>query len=244
AVSGVLVGSIGPEGAFVLNGLSFMAVLVALIFVRVSTREQPASQASLGANLVEGARYLAGERAILSIIAVMTIVSLFVLPYQTLLPVFARDILQVGAMGLGLLTASAGFGAILGALVVANLSRSRRGMLIMALMLGLSPFTVAFSISRTFWVSCAMLALVSGGIVALKTLGITLIQIQTRDELRGRVTSILLLILGATPRLGGLVAGYLANGLGAPFALGLGALGCLVCGMFALVKFPCIRELP
>jgi predicted MFS family arabinose efflux permease len=160
-----------------------------------------------------------------------------------LLPVFARDILQVGVSGLGLLSASAGFGAVLGAFSVTLLSRGRRGTVIVLLMVVLSLFAAGFAFSRTFWLSCVMLALASGGVATLKILGITLVHVHLRDELRGRVTSVLSLTLGATPRVGGLVAGFLASRSSASFALGFGALGCLVCGLLALVAAPWIRKL-
>lgn len=236
-VAGVLINTVGLAAAFALNGLSFLVVLIALRFISVPRHDRPASKESLRANLVEVGRYLAGERVILALLVLMTIVSLFVLPYQTLLPVFARDILDAGASGLGLLTAAAGLGAILGALAVARLHRGYRGMLAMALVLVLAPLTAGFAFSASMALSCLIMILISAGVVATKTLGITLIQVQTRDELRGRVTSILLLLMAATPRLGGFVAGYLASQLSAPIALGLAAVGCLLCGMLAMATF-------
>jgi len=244
AIAGVLISSIGVAGAYAVNGLSFVAVLIALAFIRVPERERPARHTSVGANLVEVARYLLGERAIVSLIVLMTIVNFFVLPYQTLLPVFARDILAAGASGLGFLTSVAGLGAILGALAIAVLSRGRRGLLAGALVPMVALLAVGFAMSQSLVLSCVILALVSAGIAALKTLGFALIQILTRDELRGRVTSILLLIMAATPRLGGLAAGYVASRLGSPFTLGLGAVGCLMCGLLAMAVFmPWLRRL-
>jgi MFS family permease len=244
AVAGVLISSIGLEVAFAINGLSFIAVLIALALMRLPQHSRPARQASLAANLVEGGRYFLGERTILALIVLMTIVSFFVLPYQTLLPVFAVDVLRAGPTGLGFLTAAAGFGAIFGVLVVTNLSRDLRGMLIVALVVMVPFFSAGFAFSRSLALSSLMLAVVSGGVVALKTLGFTLIQIRTRDELRGRVTSMLFLMMGATPRVGGLVAGYLASRLDASVTLGLGALGCLVFGLLALIAAaPSLRQM-
>lgn len=244
AIAGVLISSIGVEGAYVVNGLSFLAVLIALAFIRVPQHERPARHASVGANLVEGARYLLGERAIVSLIILMTLVSFFVLPYQTLLPVFARDVLAAGATGLGFLTSVAGLGAILGALAIAVLSRGRRGLLALALVPVVALLAAGFALSESLVLSCMILMLVSAGVAALKTLGFTLIQILTQDELRGRVTSILLLIMAATPRLGGLAAGYVASQVGGPVTLSLGAAGCLVCGLLAMaVIMPWLRRL-
>jgi predicted MFS family arabinose efflux permease len=237
AAAGVLIGSAGLTAAFALNGLSYLALLIALAFIAVPQHDRPARRESLGANLIGAGRYLAGERVILSLLALMTIVCFFVLPYQTLLPVFARDILKAGAPGLGLLTATAGVGAILGALTVANLRRRHRGVLAMALVVALAPLTAAFAFSTSLALSCLILILISGGVVAFKTLGITLIQLQTNDDLRGRVTSVLLLVIAAAPRLGGFVAGYVANRQGTPFALALAAMGCLLFGLLSMAVF-------
>lgn len=243
AVAGVLVSVMGLAMAFALNGLSFLAVLIALVLMRLPERQRPVRRASLGANIVEGARYLVGERMILGLMTLMLIVSFFVLPYQTLLPVFVRDVLRSDAVGLGFLTASAGLGAIVGAVAVVRRSRRSRGMLVVALVLAAPVFTAGFAFSRNLLFSSLMVMAVSGGVVALKTVGFTLIQIQTRDELRGRVTSILILAMGAAPRVGGLFAGYLASHVGAPISLGLAALGCLIFGLFTLAAcMPLLRR--
>lgn len=235
AVAGLVIATVGLAPAFALNGLSFLAVLIVLALISIPPKDRPARQASLGANLVETGRYLTHEPVILSLLVLMAIASFFVLPYQTLLPVFARDVLDAGAGGLGMLTSMAGLGAIAGALAIAHLARGRRGLIAMMLVIVLAPLTAGFSFSKSLLLSCLLLALISAGIVALKTLGFTLTQIQTDDALRGRVTSVLLLMMAATPRMGGLLAGYLANGIGAPLTLALGALGCLVFGLLAWV---------
>lgn len=237
AVAGIVVARVGLASAFALNAMSFLAVVIALILMRVPRRPVASRRASLGASIVEGGRYLVGERSILALIVLMLIVSFFVLPYQTLLPVFARDVLRSGAPGLGFLSASAGLGAILGALAMTNSSAGARNRVVLALVLAVPFVTAGFALSTNIVFSCLLLVAVSGCVVALKTVGFTLIQIQTRDELRGRVTSILLLLMGAAPRVGGLAAGYLATRFEAPLALGLNALGSLVFGLLALVTF-------
>jgi hypothetical protein len=174
----------------------------------------------------------------------MVIVNLFVVPYQTLLPVFARDILDTGAMGLGFLTMAAGLGAIIGSLGVANLAPRRRGVLVFALAVAASLATTGFAFSRLFALSILMLILVSGSVVALKVLTITIVQRQVHDDLRGRVMSVVVLFDAGVPRLGGLGAGYLAMHLGAPQSLGLGALGCVVGGLVLSLMAPQLRKLP
>lgn len=236
AIAGALIAFIGVGGAFAFNGVSFMAVLIALILIQARTRPKPARQLSLGSSIVEGAKYVVSQRAVVILIFLMVVVSFFILPYQTLLPVFARDIFKAGPTGLGLLTSATGLGAILGALAITNqssLSRNLRGIVMIVIMIAAALLTVGFAFSQNLILAGVLLALIAGGVTALKTLGFTLIHLQISNELRGRVTSILILMMGATPRVGGLLIGFVASRVGAPLSLGLGAVACLVFGLSA-----------
>ncbi len=236
AIAGALIAFIGVGGAFAFNGVSFIAVLIALILIQARTRPKPARQLSLGSSIVEGAKYVVSQRAVVILIFLMVVVSFFILPYQTLLPVFARDIFKAGPTGLGLLTSATGLGAILGALAITNqssLSRNLRGIVMIVIMIAAALLTVGFAFSQNLILAGVLLALIAGGVTALKTLGFTLIHLQISNELRGRVTSILILMMGATPRVGGLLIGFVASRVGAPLSLGLGAVVCLVFGLSA-----------
>lgn len=237
AIAGVIISTIGLSGAFMVNGISFLAVLLALLVMKLPPQEISTRKASVGADLMEGIRYLFTERTIQVLIILMIIVSFFILPYQTLLPVFARDILHAGATGLGFLTSAAGLGAIVGSLSIVKSSPKTWMKWVICLLLIIPIFAIAFSFSTQLTISCLLLVCVSGGVVALKTLGFTQVQIHTRDELRGRITSMLLLTMGATPRIGGLVAGYLAGPVGATTTLALFAFVCLIGSLLMLLAF-------
>ena len=242
--AGLLVAAFGEAVCFAVDGLSFLAVAAALAAMRLPPDPRPAPrQRSLGMSLVDGGRYLMGEGAILTAIALIVVVNLFVVPYQTLLPVFARDILSAGAVGLGLLGAAAGAGAVLGSLAVANLPGGWQLHRAAVLALAASMAASGFAFSRSFLVSALMLVLASGLVVALKILAISVVQRQVRDDMRGRILSIVVLFDAGVPRLGGLAAGALASGLGAPLALGLGAIGCAVSGLLIRLRMPRQREL-
>jgi predicted MFS family arabinose efflux permease len=242
AIAGVLVAFLGEAACFALNGVSFLAALVALLAMRLSERAPVTHQPSLGQSLIDGGRYLARERVILALIGLAAIVSLFVLPYQTLLPVFARDILGAGAVGLGLLGTAAGLGAVVGALSSTAIPPRARGSSALALGLIVSVVATGFALCGYFPLACLLLALVSAAVVAIKVLTFTLIQVRVRDELRGRVMSMTLLLVGSAPRVGGLAAGYLAARSSAPLALELGALACLVCVIGLSVLVPQLRQ--
>ena len=120
AVAGVLIAYAGVAGAFALNGLSFFAVLIALALMRIPQQPVPAHSSSLRADLIEGGLHVLRDRTIMVMLALIMTVSFLVLNYQTILPVFARDILESGPLGLGLLTSAAGAGAVIGALILAS----------------------------------------------------------------------------------------------------------------------------
>jgi predicted MFS family arabinose efflux permease len=236
-VGGILVSLVGVAGAYALNGLSFAVVLIAFLAMRFQESPRQRRRASMGASLVEGVRYMIEDRTILAAFLVMALLSFTVLPYQTLLPVFARDVFHTGATGLGILNAVAGAGSIMGALAVASSrirTQAQRGLLMLATTLGAAVFMAGFAFSQDFVLACALLAVASGAGVATKTVGFTLVQLQARDELRGRVTSIEMLMSAAAPKAGGLVMGLVASLTSAPVSLGLGALSCLVGGLVAL----------
>ena len=229
AIAGLLVAGLGEAACFIINGLSFLAVAVALAAMRLPPHQPKTSQTSITTDVVDSGRYLLGEPIILTSISIMVIINLFLVPYQTLLPVFARDFLEVGAIGLGLLAAMAGVGAIIGSLGVAYLPAARRGIIMLLLGLGASLLTIAFAVSRNFAFSCLLLILLSGAIVAIKVQAFATVHARVRNDLRGRVMSVVVLFDAGVPRLGGLGAGFLATSWGASAALGLSALGCLGC---------------
>lgn len=217
----------GVAWCFFLNGLSYLAVIAALVTVRLPAPLPAARQATLAGSLVEGLKYLVQERLLLAIAGLALVAGIFVRPFQTLMPVFADDVLLAGAKGLGLLTAAAGVGSLLGALGAA----SPRPRLRRPLMLGASvllPFAaVGFSLSRSFLLSCILLVAVGGLLTAVETLSNTLVTVGLRDEYRGRVMSLYSAAATGAPRMGGLAAGWLASRLNAPLSLGLGAAVCL-----------------
>jgi MFS family permease len=244
ALAGVFIGIAGLGGVFVLNAATFLAVVFALFMVKVAPYQKSVNQRSLGGALVDGVRYLMSERVLLAITILLITLSLFVLPYQMLLPVFARDVFNQGAAGLGMLTAVAGVGAILGALAVAYIPSSQYSRFIGLLVISSPLCLLIFALTRNFPLACLALTLCSAGIVALKTIGFTVIQVRTPNELRGRITSMLLLMMGATPRFGGLVIGYAAALVGTPFAMSLGAAASLVGGLLVIAVFrPQLRRL-
>ena len=228
ALAGWLIGSIGEDGCFFLNGLSFVAVIIGYAAMRMPAHTETAHEKSMWHATLEALRYVRGERVIRTIIILMVFVSLFALPYAILMPVFAREVLHTGAGGLGLLYAANGIGALLGALTLASLGEHPHSRwLFFGGLLGCCLMIIAFSWSRNFWLSAALL-LCAGYcmIIALATAN-TSVQTRSPDHLRGRVMGIYLLaFLGLSP-FGALLAGAVAKATNAPIAASLGAAICL-----------------
>jgi len=229
AIAGVVVAAVGEGLCFFLNGLSFLAVIGALLAIRLPGAARTERPRSLAGSLADGVRYLTGERLLLAVAVLPLLAGFFVRPFQTLLPVFADDVLAAGARGLGFLNAAAGAGALLGALGAGSVRRGRQWLVAVVVALLLPAATAGFAFSRSFPWACALLVVTGGLLVSVETLAGSLLLTGVRDEFRGRVMSLFSAAAMGLPRVGGLGAGWLAGVLGAPLALSLGALAALVC---------------
>ncbi|MBI3731838.1 MAG: MFS transporter [Chloroflexi bacterium] len=230
ALAGVLVGLTGEAFIFALNGFSFLAVAAALLMMRLPEREMTARRRSMGANMVDGVRYLLQEPLLVAAILLSVIVGLFIMPYQRFIPVLVLDILDAGDIGVGLLNALAGLGAVLGTAVLVWMmsrwpgQRGRLGLLLGAL---LAFAAMGFGLSTSFWLSGLLVAVVGAGLVAVRSIAFTLVHVNVREELRGRVTGLMVLLAVSSMRVGELVVGFLAERIGTPGALMGWAVGCL-----------------
>jgi MFS family permease len=228
AVAGLLIGWIGEGPVFVLNALSYVAVLGGLLAMRLPPERDRVTGDVLG-HISEGFAYAFGHPATRDMLILFAGMSLVGVPYIVLLPVFARDVLGGDARTLGVLTSCAGLGAFAGALSLAardSLAGIGRGVVRATGALGL--VLVMFAASRTFLLSSVLLVL-SGFALMLATASVnTVIQTLVSDEMRGRVMSLYAMaFIGVTP-VGSLLGGALATRIGAPFTVALGGLGCLV----------------
>lgn len=228
ATAGLLIGLVGEGTVFVLNALSYVAVLGALIMIRLPPESAERRRGAMLRDIREGFVYAFGFAPIRDLLAVLAVVSLVGIPYVVLFPVFARDVLAGDASTLGLLTSCAGLGALAGALALAS-RRTVRGLgRVIAMATALfGTSLIGFGVSRTLWVSCVLL--VAGGFGVLVTTASinTVLQTLVGDEMRGRIMSLYTMaFVGMTP-IGSLVGGAVAGRLGAPLTVAAGGLGCL-----------------
>ena len=245
AVAGIAIAIGGLALAFWANALSFVivAVVVALLPIR-SPAALVRVEASMWSNLVDGIDYLRRERVIRVLVLLAAVPALFVLNYLVLMPVYARDVLDIGAPGLGLLTAGVGLGALTGALSVGVLRPSGgSGALLLLGLTVSSTALIVFAVSRWLPLSLVALAVLGAAQVAYYATTNTLIQILVPARLRGRVMSLYILTsLGVIP-FGNLLAGLVAQRFGPTVALAGGGLLTLVAVGAVAVAFPDLRRL-
>ena len=227
AIAGILVARIGEGWCFFANAVSYIAVISGLLMMRVPARSYRASGSPL-VHILEGFRFVRHTGPIRAILLLLGLVSLVAMPYTVLMPLFADKILHGGARGLGILMGATGMGALLGALTLAT----RRGVRGLGRWVafscgGFGLSLVLFSLSRSFWLSAALLLPVGFSMMLQMSSSNTLIQAMVPDHLRGRVMSVYsMMFMGMAP-FGALFGGALADRLGAPLTLSMGAVTCI-----------------
>jgi MFS family permease len=207
------------------------------------TPARAGSRTSVRQDLAEGLRYIGRNPAVRGLIVLALLPFVLIMPYMTLLTVFARDIFHMDAAGLGLLMSVSGVGALAATLGIASLGGYRgKGRLLLATSIAMSVTLIGFAFSPWLPLSYLMLTLVSGASMAYMALSNTMLNMIVPNEFRGRVMSVYMLDRGLMP-LGSLAAGLMAALWGAPVALGvMGALGLLGTVLF-FGLFPSVRRL-
>lgn len=244
AVGGVVLAALGPAWCFGLNGISFLAVIGALLGMRLPPCSVSAPREPLTRQIATGLRYVLASAPVRTIVLLMAVSTLFGFSYSTLMPAYAVDVLQVGETGLGFLTTSVGIGALVSSLTVASLGHIRhKGRLLMA---GSCLFPLAllgFAFSRSFPLSLALLAVAGFGFVLQNTTSNTIVQMLVPDHLRGRVMAVYTLTFFGTMPFGSLLVGSIAQVLGPTAGVAIGAAVTLACALWILVAQPAMLRL-
>jgi MFS family permease len=243
ALAGAVIAAAGEAWCFVIDAVSYLAVVAALLAMRLPKRERPPVAGSIGRHLVEGVRYAFGFPPIRALLLLLALVSFATMPQSVLLPVFAADVLGGGPNTLGLLSAASGLGALAGALYLASRSTVLglgRVIVVASIVLGLG--LAAFSQSGAVWLSAGLLVLTGMGMMVELAASNTLIQTMVDEDKRGRVMGLFgMAFLGSAP-FGSLLAGWLAEKVGAgPVVLGSGAL-VLLGGLAFATQLPKLRR--
>jgi MFS family permease len=242
AIAGAVIAAVGEGYCFLIDGLSYIAVIISLTAMRITIPQARTARRHVLDELKEGWQYVRGSLPIRSILLNLGLVSMFGMTYSVLMPIFAAEILHGGPNTLGFLMSSVGVGALIGT-VSLTLRRSIIGLgrriVIATAMCGAA--LIAFGLSRFLWLSVLILPFVGFGLMQQMAPSNTILQTIVHDEKRGRVMSFYsMAFLGMAP-FGSLLAGNLAARIGAPATMAVNGVVCLLASLLFARKLPAIR---
>src|SRR5438552_2192946 len=244
ALGGFSIGVFGIAGSYYLNAISYVAVIIPLILIHPRQRERINRQQGIWQDLREGLSCARKRPSLRVILLLQFIIAFLVFPYIVLLPIFARDIFHIGAPGLGVLNSASGIGALSGAILLVVLSQHlKRGKFLLALLCVLGGLaSLAFALINVLNVAILLLIALGACTVMSMTSTNTALQLLTPEHMRGRVLSLwVMTALGLAP-FGNLLAGWVAQSIGAPSTLAIGGILC-ACGASLIVAISKGRKL-
>ncbi len=241
-IAGATLAALGTAVCFGLNGLSFLFVIAALMSLRVQTSAS-GTRLPLLDELRGGLEFVRRERTLRALILLAFVATFFGLPLLTFLPLFAQDIFKAGVGEYSRLMAFSGAGAVTGALVVAWLGRfPHMGRTLLLVLAAFGVLIVLFSVSRTLWVSRALLFVGGGALIIVFSLLTSLVQLIAPNEMRGRVVSIYMVAFRGGSPLGSLTSGYLASLTSAPMVLAVNGLLLVAVAFYVLFWRSSVRN--
>jgi len=243
SIAGVLIAYFGEGICFLLNALSYIPVIVSFFAMKIAAKKKRLLNRHILQELKEGFVYAFNSTPIKYILLILGLVSLMGVPYQVLMPVFAKDIFHGGPLTLGFLVAMSGIGALIGALYLAW-RKSVLGLAkIIAFSCGLFGLgIIAFSMSSVLWISLLLVLLCGFGMMVQMASSNTILQTIVEEDKRGRIMSFYTMSFMGMAPFGSLLAGSLAAKIGAPHTLFLGGLCCIIAAIMFARKLPLIRE--
>ncbi len=244
AVAGILIAAYGEGYCFLIDGVSYFAVIASLTAITVQGRTVDRSKASMLGQFREGWAYVSGFAPIRTVLTLFATVSFMGVPYTVLLPVFATKVFHGGPHTLGFLTGAAGVGSIFAALGLA-IRKSVRGLyrVIPTVAAVFGCGLIAFSFSRNYWLSLALMSVTGFGMMQFAAASNTVVQTIVEEDKRGRVMSYYTMAyMGASP-FGSLLAGGLAPVLGAPGTVLLCGIGCVAGAVWFWFQLPKLRPI-
>ena len=244
ALAGIVVAKFGEGICFLINAISYVAVILALLAMKLPERPAALVKAiSIMASLREGLRYTLDTTPIRDLLILLGVVGFMGMPYMTLMPVFAANVHKSGADALGLMYGAVGLGAVIGALFLAqrkNIIGIGRVIVVATLLFGLG--LIVFTVSRPFWLTLVILVAVGCGWMVLIAACNTALQTLADNHMRGRVMSLFSMMLVGMAPFGSLLAGWAADQIGAPLVIAAGGSFCALAGIIFARQLPRLRE--
>jgi len=239
AIAGILIGIVGMAGCFLINGLSYIAVLFGYSMLRLPEFEKKTNHPRYFEAIREAFAYIWQDKPIRSVMILISTFSMFGTSFIVLMPVFAKDVLKGDATAFGILMAANGLGSLIGGLSLATRGKSfERRTLIYSGLIGCCLFLSLFAISNIFWLSCAMLALAGFFMIVFFATSNTATQLRSPDALRGRIMGFYALSFLGTSSIGSLLSGWLAHLLGAPTTVLISVTICVAVAIVVKMKSP------
>ena len=244
AVAGITYAAFGPAWCFTINGLTFIAVIAALLMMQIHLPAAPVRHASAASDLMEGLRYVVAHPIIRVLIGLIGLIGLFGVSFLTLMPAWAVTVLHGDAATLGWLQSGRGVGALIGALYLASLGRIKfKGRLLMMGVLLFPIVLVGFALTLWLPLSLLFLVVVGATMILAMNLANAIVQTLVSDELRGRVMGIYSLTFFGFMPIGGLLAGAAADTIGEQPTLILSAAILLLVAALVWMFLPQVRKL-
>jgi MFS family permease len=242
AIAGLVIAGVGEGWCFLVDGLSYLAVIASLLLMRIKPPDLHRNKASMLEQMREGWDYVRSSRPIRTILLLFSLICLMGYSYAVLLPIFAAQVLHGGATTLGWLTGASGIGALVSALSLAirkSVVGLTRMLQIGAAMLGVA--LILFGLSHTLWVSLALMVFVGFGLMQGVSASNTIIQSLVPEDMRARAMSYYTMaFFGAAP-FGSLLAGALADWIGAPHTVFITGTFCIAISLWFTFELPKIR---
>ncbi|MEK6407407.1 MAG: MFS transporter [Acidobacteriota bacterium] len=243
ALAGLLVGWLGEGPCFLINGISYLAVIGGLFAIRVRRERAGPAPGSAFSHLKEGFDYVLHTSPVRALLLLVAFVSIFGLPYIVLMPIFASEVLKGGPRALGVLLGAAGAGALAGALTLA----ARRhveglGRVVALSVAALGSMLILFSLSRNLIISAVLLVPAGFALILQMSASNTLVQTMAPDGMRGRLMSFYSMSLMGMAPFGSLLAGAVAARIGAPATVAGGGALCIVASLFFWSRLPHLRR--
>ena len=242
ALSGIIISSFGQEAVYYFNAISFVAVLVALFMIGDVPQSIAEKSAGISWKAIKDGIHFIFSKPIIFSTMMVDFVATFFASASTLMPIIAKEVLNVGVVEYGYLSAASAVGAVLVAVILSQVKEIRRqGMVFAAAVVVFGIATIVFGMTKSIVVAWLAIA-VTGGADGVSTIvRNTIRQLQTPDHVRGRMTSVNQIFFMRGPQLGEIEAGAVAQFFGAPFAVVTGGIGCIVGTILILWKWPQLR---
>ncbi len=249
ALAGVLIAAVGVGATMIFNSATYIAPIIALTLIRVPDiaadirSSDDGTRPSFLLTILEGLMALLRQPDVLGVMSLMAIIGGLAYPVLGMMPAFAEDVVDAGSIGLGILLAAGALGSVLGTFVVAKLGARRRGRTLTIASIALPLAVFSFAFTHNLWVACILLVIVGLALLVLQSLAITLVQVRTENNVRGRVMTIYSQVHAGSDTMANVMVGSMATYTGLPVALLIGASISLIYAVGLRLAMPIVSRL-